>query len=263
MDSIISIATIIGALFTLGCCLVLACDIIATIRSQFKGDSYEWTTIKLLKQKRVWWQWALIAALLVFGVYSLLPDSLVGKEDFRADREQPEYTAYYACEYDIRHFGKGNGYVEITKENGEYTISKIYTSSGIVLVDHLLTEDDDLKYSIRLSFCSDGDSSIKVKDGPVGEDAFSTMKQSVVFGYPDPTKSYCSPCRGCGRGYYSCVDASAYLCPDCTYKCKTGCAYCGEKCPPWPGLKDGFVVCEDCLAKGFADKNIRYYFWNN
>ena len=260
MNDWLTLIMTLGLLYIGFCCLMVITDIAKAVYHQFKGEGYEWYTVKVLREKREWWKWVIAAAVFTAGLYWLLPSSIVGKEDFRALKQKAAYTAYYECEYNIEHFEKGTGYAEIRKSNHEFTIVKIFTESGIVLVDYTLTEDDDLEYSVGLSFCYEDDSWIKLGEGPVLREEMGTIGTDVVFGYPDPTREYCLACRSCGAGYYAgCIDSSMWLCPQCTDECKTSCAVCFEICPPWQ-TGDDYVICEYCLSSGFQDEDLRYFF---
>jgi len=257
----LSLIMTLGVLYVGFCCLMVLGDIVKTVYHQFKGDGYEWYTVKVLKEKREWWKWALAAGLFAAGVYWLLPNSLIGEADFRAFRQKPEYMAYYECKYDIEHFGEGSGYAELRRENGQYTIVKIYTGDGYIQLNYTLTDEDDIDYSVDLSFCSEDDSSVHLLGGPVQKGIAQTNGKKEVFGYPDPTKDYCLVCRVCGAGYYAgCIDGSEWMCPECTDECETSCDICLEICPPWKGSSDDYVICDYCLDNWFRDEDLRYYF---
>lgn len=261
MNDGISLIMTLAVLFAGFCCLMVLSDIVKTVYHQFKGDAYEWYTVKVFKERREWWKWVLAAGMFAIGLYCLLPNSLVGQEDFRAFRQKPEYTAYYKCEYEINHFGNGTGYAELKREDSQFTIVKVYTDDGYILLNYTLTEDDDLDYGINLSFCSEWDSSVILVGDPVQPEIAQVGYNKEIFGYPDPTKEYCRSCRTCGAGYYSqCIDGSTWLCPSCTEKCQTSCDICFERCPLWYGSKDDYVICEYCLSTWFCDEDLRYYF---
>ncbi len=251
---------LIGVAFAGTCLLFFAYDIVKEICCQFQNKPHEWYTIKVLKAKREWWKWVLAIAAFAWGMYWFLPSAWVGKADFRASRQKPEYTAYYPCNFNIPHYKEGFGHIELIKEDNTYTISRLYTDDGFIVIDHVYDSYDALYDPVTIYFC-DENSYISINDGPVSKDIACTGKTKEVFGYPDATKDYCLACRVCGAGYYArCLDSSEWMCPDCTENCSSNCSICFEPCPPWRRSNDEFVICEYCLHNSFKDEDLRYYF---
>lgn len=255
------LSMLIGVGFAGICFIMLANDIVKTIYHQFKGTPYEWYTVKVLKEKREWWKWVLVVGALAVGIYWLLPASLVGQADARAVRQKPEYTAYYTCKYEIAHYGDGVGFAELVKKDGSFTISRLFTDEGFIILDYACESNEEFDHSIWLSFCTEDDSSICLTGDPVSKEIACTGKETEIFGYPDATKEYCQACRVCGSGFYTgCINSSAWMCPACTENCETSCDICLESCPLWRGSEDEFVICEYCLRNWFKDNDLRYYF---
>lgn len=261
MNKVSIVFMVAGVLFVSWCVLIVIQDIVKAVYHQFKGDNYEWYSVKALKENRVWWKWAIALVAFIIGAYWMLPNSIVGEADFRAFKEKPDYTAYYECEYDIEHYGKGKGYAELRRENSIYSITRIFVDGGHIILDRELTAEDEIDSSINLSFCNLHDSSVRLVGSPVKKEVAQPDVSKEVFGYPNPTKEYCLSCRSCGAGYYArCANGSEWLCPDCSDECKTYCDICFEKCPPWRGSSDDYVICEHCLGRWFQDEDLRYYF---
>lgn len=252
---------LIGIGFAGICFIMLGNDIVKAIYHQFKSTPYEWYTVKVLKEKREWWKWALAVGTFALGLYWMLPASWVGQTDARAFKQKPEFTAYYACKYEIAHYGDGMGFAELVKENGEFTISKIFTDEGFIVLNYAWEYDDEFDSFISLTFCSEDDSGICLTGAPISKEIACEGRDTEVFGYPDATKEYCQACRVCGAGYYTgCRDSSEWMCPECTENVQTICDICHERCPLWRGSKDEYVICEYCLRNWFKDTDLRYYF---
>lgn len=255
------LAMLIGVGFAGICLILFARDIINAIIHQFKNTSYEWYTVKVLKQKREWWKWVLAVGAFAIGIYWLLPASLVGQADARAFRQKPEYTAYYTCKYEIAHYGDGTGFAELIKTDSKFTISRLFTDEGFIVLDYACESDEEFDRSIWLSFCSEDDSSICLTGDPVSKEIACTGRDTEVFSYPDASKEYCQMCRECGNGYYiDCMDSSEWMCPNCTESVQTICDICHERCPLWKGSTDEYVICEHCLTNWFKDPDLRCYF---
>ena len=218
-------------LFVLGCIALLIFDIVMAVYCQFRSKNYEWYSIKVIKGKREWWKWVISICAFAVGIYAIIPNSVTGKADFRADLEKPSYTAYYECEYSSEHFGKGKGYISVIKENGKYKLGCLYTDYGRVYLD--CTYEEDISESLSFYIC-EGDHQCKVKigNGPVNDAVVYSEKYDAVFGYPD-----------------------------CSDENMSFCARCYEPCEKWPLRSDDYVICEYCLTNLFEDEWLRDFIW--
>ena len=213
-------------LFVVVCAVYFITDLAMTIYRQFRGKDHKWKSIEVLKDKREWWKWVIAIAAFAIGVFFLIPISITGKADFRAEFEKPSYTAYYECEYRCAHTGRGTGYVALTRDRGEYRLDCLYTDYGKIYLDYEF--DNKVQEDVSLIFCGgECECDITIGAGPV-DDAFMNEAK-----------------------YANCLGQ-----PDCSDENVLECARCYELCEKWTRLDD-YVLCEHCLEVLFDDERMR------
>ena len=282
MDTIL----VFCSLYVIFVMLFVLQDILKSAWHQFKGTAYEWLTVKWLKEKREWWKWLLSISAFCVGIYYFIPNSIGGKADFRANRELPEYTSFYECEYDIEKYGSGEGYVSINKEDNAYCALYLFTDDGKISLDFYI-EDDELESScVRGLIEKDYEIRINIGNGPVERD-FITLNSKDIYLPRDPVECegcweffdgeyafetsigmiVCPHCLGddmnalldgeflccyvCGDFYYPPDSYGFGLCNDCCLEYTVSCRICDELTYRW---YDGeFSFCPQCAERLFSD----------
>lgn len=277
------------ALYVFFVVLFLFQDILKTVWNQFKGIPYEWYTIKVLKEKHDWWKWLLSILAFCAGVYYLLPNSVIGKADFRANRELPEYTAYYECEYSIENYGSGSGYVSVRREDGSLCATWLFTDNGKIALDLYMEGDKEDRSSVRGSIANDYYADVDIGSGPLKRDSIP-LNYNDVYLAPNPLE--CDSCWEffCGdyafettngynicplcaeeelnallngevlrcyycEGYYYPSDSDGFgLCYNCCQEYISSCHNCGDHTYRWHA--DDFTLCPKCAGEIFSDERV-------
>lgn len=279
------------SLYVIFIALIVIADILHSVQCQFKGIHYEWYSIKTIKEKREWWKWLIGIGAFIAGIYYLIPNSIIGKADFRSDREKPEYTAYYECEYSIENFDSGRGYISIKRADGTLYAEYLFTSDGKLHLD--LALDDDLKDRsyIRDSIAKDYYAKIDIGEGPLDQDSLDLkywdiqLPQNPVecdacwevfegdYSYSVEGQYFCpdciynafdyarSPsvwkCERCCAFYNGSDTALIGLCPDCEFEYGRQCANCGSYAEVLGASDNDFALCDFCLALTLYDPEMR------
>lgn len=279
------------ALYVIFVILIVIADILHSVQCQFKGIQYEWYSIKTIKEKREWWKWLIGVGAFIAGIYYLLPNSIIGKADFRSDREKPEYTAYYECEYSIENFGSGDGYISIRKEDGSLYAEYLFTSDGKLCLDLALDDDNEDRSYVMGSITTDYYADIDIGDGPLNRDSLDLkywdiqLPQNPVecdicyqiigakYAYSEDNFFYCPDCIYSAFDYmrdpyiWKCERCCAFydgsetdligLCPDCEAEYGKPCANCGRYAEVIGSSDNDFILCEICLALTLHDTATR------
>lgn len=202
MVDVRSFIMLMGALSFFFFALFVVLDLYNAIKAQFKNEQYKWHTIALIKEELDWKKGVLIVVWIAVVISAYWPFLGERKEDYRAERQKFEYSALYACYYDIPHYGNGVGHVLISHADGMYIIERVYTSDGIVLVEQEIDLDDLEDDEFDLCFCGWHDSYFEVMEGPLSYSEVNYIDTNISFGYPEPNAKYCYKCSQCEEWHH-------------------------------------------------------------
>ena len=202
MSEIQLIVMALGAMSAFYLALFVICDLCGAIKAKIKSEQYKSKIMKFIKEEIDWKQACLIVVWIAIVLSAYWPFFKERKEDYRAERQKAEYSALYACYYDIPHYGNGVGHVLISHADGLYIIERVYTSDGIVLVEQEIDLDDLEDDEFDLCFCGWHDSYFEVKEGPLSYSEVNYNDTKISFGYPEPNAKYCYKCSQCEEWHH-------------------------------------------------------------